>query len=70
MHAESHLEVAENKGKERREGSVDFVKFMETGNTVDFLDVQCSLLMTTARTPCSIEDSIIEYHRFLTVGHE
>ena len=26
MHAESQLEVAENKGEERREGNVNFVK--------------------------------------------
>jgi hypothetical protein len=39
MHAESHLEVVENKGEGRREGGVDFVKFIETGNTVDSLDV-------------------------------
>lgn len=39
MHAESHLEVVENKGRKGAERSVDFVKFMETGNTVDCLDV-------------------------------
>jgi hypothetical protein len=35
MHAESQLEVAENKGEGRREGSVNFVKFTKTENTVD-----------------------------------
>ena len=35
MHAESQLEVAENKGGERREGNLNFVKFGKTENTVD-----------------------------------
>jgi hypothetical protein len=39
MHAESHLEVIENKEGGRREGSVDFVKFAEIENTVNSLDV-------------------------------
>jgi hypothetical protein len=39
MHAESHLEVLENKRKGRREGDVNFVKFAETGNTAGSLDV-------------------------------
>ena len=39
MHAESHLEVVENRWAKRREGGVDFAKFMETENTVDSLEV-------------------------------
>ena len=39
MHAESHLEVIENKEEGSREGSVDFVKFAEIENTVNSLDV-------------------------------
>jgi hypothetical protein len=35
MHAESHLEVVENKGEGRREGGVNFVKFSEIDNTVN-----------------------------------
>jgi hypothetical protein len=39
MHAESHIEVIENKEEGRREGSVDFVKVAEIENTVNSLDV-------------------------------
>jgi hypothetical protein len=35
MHAESHLEVVENKGEGRTEGSVNFVKCSEIDNTVN-----------------------------------
>jgi hypothetical protein len=43
MHAESHLEVVENKGEGRREGSVNFVKFSEIDNTVNSVDVHIEL---------------------------
>ena len=39
MHAEGHIDVIENKGEGRREGSVNFVKFSEIDNTVNSLDV-------------------------------
>jgi hypothetical protein len=39
MHAGGHLEAVENRGDERREGIVDFVKIMETANIVESLDV-------------------------------
>jgi hypothetical protein len=35
MHAESHLEVVENKGEGRTEGSMNFVKCSEIDNTVN-----------------------------------
>ena len=43
MHAESHLEVVENKGEGRREGSVNFVKFSEIDNTVNSVDLHVEL---------------------------
>jgi hypothetical protein len=39
MHAESHIEILENKGEGRRKDNVDFVKFREIANTVNSLDV-------------------------------
>ena len=44
MHAGSHLEVVENKGKGRPEGSVNFAKFSDVDNTVNSVEVHVELV--------------------------
>jgi len=39
MHAECHSEVVETKGKEDKEGGVNFAKFGEIANPVNSLGV-------------------------------